>query len=167
MRGKLLPRARKISQAQTTGTPGQRGGLEDSLPLTSARCQHLVVEIRHQLLGDWPAASHRSKQYESTRFIRAAGSSQNHVRSGTCASGRPPNHAREDLKPLNYPGCKQRRPGAQAAEPRRAGAEQAAEFISLSHAAAMSRSPGSNHGFYHKTRKTLMSQNDKDLQQPT
>ena len=76
---------------------------------------------------------------------------QRHV----CASSRPSNHAREVLNPLNYPGCKQRRPGAQAAEPRRAGAEQAAELISLSHAAAMSRSPGSNHGFYRKTRKSF------------
>ena len=73
-----------------------------------------------------------------------------------CAAARVPARAREELKPLNYPGCKQRRPRAQAAEPRRAGAEQGAEFISLSHAAAMSRSPGSNQGFYHQTRKSFM-----------
>ena len=77
------------------------------------------------------------------------------MRSGTCASGRPSNHAREELKPLNYPGCKQRRPGAQAAEPRRAGAEQAAEFISLSHAAAMSQEFGGDQANKSKNKKYL------------
>ena len=37
----------------------------------------------------------------------------------------------------NYPGCKQRRPGAQAAEPRLAGAEQASGLFRGAEVAAM------------------------------
>ena len=127
----------KIGQAQKGGCRVKRGGLEGSQPLTRARRQHLAVENRHRPFGDEPATSQRSRQCDLTRFARAAESSRNHVRSGTCASGRPSNHAREGLKPLNYPGCKQRRPGTQAAEPRRAGAEQASSLFRGAEVAAM------------------------------
>ena len=66
-----------------------------SQPLTSARRQHIAVEIRHQLLGDGPAASHRSKQYKVTLFMKAEESSKNHMRSGTQASSQSSDHARQ------------------------------------------------------------------------